>query len=325
MGRFGIAGRIAAVVAAAAALAPAPAQAAVKDITVRTNVFDPAVTAAAGGDLLRWTVESGNHTITAYSGGTFNFSLVQPNDVKTFTFAGGTALYRCEFHSTIDPLSLDCQGMCGAVTDRTTAPAAATITTPAQNASIPSAIVRLEGTAQPQTHAVIREGGVDLGRALAGANGIWKIDLPFQRGTHTVVARATHVNGLTGPDSAPLTFTVTADTQAPTATVDGGDPQILLRRPSTIVGTATDDIALAWVEVRIAPLLALGPVGPLPGVQVEPTRIVRLAANGAFFRWSMRGELSVGAWQISARAIDLANNVGEFSPSVTVVYGRLQP
>ena len=300
-------------------LASVPGHAAERAVAVTASSFDPGLLVATGGDLIRWTVQTGSHTIHAYSGATFAHSLVQAGDVKTTTFSGGTALYRCQFHSQIDALSLDCQGMCAAVTDRTTAPAAATITAPAGGASIPTRIVRLSGTAEPQTHALILEGGADRGRALAGDDGRWAIDVDFPRGTHTVVARATHVNGLSATDSAPVTFHVTADTEAPSATVGGNAIQGGIRKPGAVSGTATDDIALAAVEVRIAPAFSV-----VPAIE-PPPRIVRTGAFGTVWQWRVEGEVPAGVWAVSARAIDSAGNVGAWSDPVTVVFAPLLP
>lgn len=318
MGRFRLFGIAAAL--SAALLSAVPANAAVREVAVQSSAFDPAVATATGGDLIRWTVETGNHTIHAYAGATFAHSLVQAGDVRTTTFSGGTALYRCQFHSEIDPLSLDCKGMCGAITDRAGAPAPAAITAPTNGATIPVRRVRIAGTAEPQTHAVIREGGMDIGRALAGDDGRWAIDIDFLRGTHTVAARATHVNGLAAADSAPVTFTVTADTEPPTATVSGNQVQGGLRKPGSVAGTAADDIGLAAVEIRIAPVL------PAPlGIELGPTKIVRTGAFGGFWHWRVDGEVPAGVWAVSARAIDAAGNVGEWSQAVTVVYVPLFP
>ncbi|HVL90927.1 MAG TPA: hypothetical protein VM841_11910, partial [Actinomycetota bacterium] len=282
--------------------------------TVRSAAFDPAVVTAPGGDLIRWTVETGNHTIHAYAGATFAHSLVQQGDVVSTTFSGGTALYRCEFHSRIDARSLDCQGMCGAITDRTSAPAPAAITAPADGATIPTRIVRITGTAEPQTHAEIRSAGAPIGRALAGNDGRWAIDLDFLRGTHTIVARATHVNGRSAADSAPVTFHVTADTEPPAAFVGGNQLQAGLRKPGSVRGSATDDIALAWVDVRIA-----RPASMPFGLEAPP-KIVRVPASGTFWQWQVDGEVPPGVWAVSARATDFAGNVGEWSEAVVVVF-----
>ncbi len=300
---------IGAVVLAAAGV---PARAStIRQITVSGVSFTPSVVHAVGGDLLRWTVQDGTHTITAYNGGVFNNSLANPGTVYDFTFAGGTALYRCEFHSGLNALTLVCEGMCAAITDRTTAPGSTAILTPTDGADIPTGTFRMEGTADPQTTAIIAEGGVERARAVANASGIWRVDATFAQGVHSVIAHAVDVDGRAGPDSAPVAFRITADTTPPTAAIGNRDPAVFVIGPAQIRGTAADDTAVAYIEVEIFPLLLSEP------------RIVQAdlctGCGGKAVTWALRRDIPRGVLWVRARAVDFAGNLGEWTPSIKVI------
>lgn len=125
---------VVAAVVAAAALAPSGAGAAERPVGVYNTFFEPqVVTLAQPGDTIAWEWLNGTHTVTAYSGATFDSN--QHPSPSTFqeTFPGGLLKYRCKIHSTLSS-SGECAGMCGFVTEQdsydTQRPSVA-ITTPA--------------------------------------------------------------------------------------------------------------------------------------------------------------------------------------------------
>lgn len=292
-----------------------PAQAMTREIEVIGVTFDPAVVHADLGDQLRWSVSSGQHTITAFSGGTFAFPFVQSGEVWTFNFEGGTALYRCEFHSTLDPLSLVCEGMCGAITSRTTAPGAPSFTTPSPGESIPTATFRMRGNAEPQTTVIVSEGATERTRAVANASGVWQVDVFFENGPHTVTARALDVEGRLGPPTAPLSFTITADTTPPTAGIASKDPTIGIYRPVSISGTASDNIAVEYVEIEVTP------VGDRPVIYRQTTCI---GCFGPSVRWFLDEKIGPGVFTVRARSVDTTGNISEWTPPIRVLSGDVR-
>lgn len=83
----------------------APAWAATIDVTVRNFEFDPAVVQAAPGDTVRWTWESGNHTVTSGTCGNPDGTFDEPINSGATQFswvvsgsAGTTVDYYCRPH-----------------------------------------------------------------------------------------------------------------------------------------------------------------------------------------------------------------------------------
>lgn len=147
---------------AATGLAPLPSHAAVQ--TFAMNDVDPSLdgyradyTPKAAmllpGDTLRWRNDDFGsrsiHTATAYYGASFASSAVDPGTTFSTAYNGGTVLFRCLYHSSLDTTLSPpaCTGMCGAVHDarQDLAPPQVSITTP--NGFIFTGGVRIDGIA----------------------------------------------------------------------------------------------------------------------------------------------------------------------------------
>lgn len=117
-------------------------------------VYTPKSQLVAPGSTLTWRNDDlGSrlaHTVTPYFGSlTFSPQLLVPQQSFSAVYGGGTALFRCEYHSSLDTTISPpgCTGMCGAIHDSTpdiSSPSVA-ITTP--NGFIFTGGVRIDGTA----------------------------------------------------------------------------------------------------------------------------------------------------------------------------------
>jgi len=236
---------------AAATLPAAPARAATVDIDVQSNFFSPSPAHPVAGDTIRWTVQSGGHDVVAYAG-TMSFAspfMTSGDPAFTQTYAGGEVLYRCSPHSFIGSNGV-CSGMCGVLSDRTAAPAAPTIATPAAGSTVPVGNVTFSGTSEPWTIVRLREAGTPLADVLADGDGGWSIVRSMGGDTHTIEARADAADGTIG-GSATVTFTVSGarDTIRPTVAITSG---ALTAGVGTVgvIGEAMDNVAVARVWVR---------------------------------------------------------------------------
>lgn len=153
----------------AAALLPIPAQAAqISASLVDTDAslgghkprMNPRALSATPGDSIRWTHSDNGyisgqdhipsiHTVTAYYGSTFASPALFYGDTFTAPYSGGTVLYRCLYHSSLDTRvnPPGCDGMCGAIHDTTNdqTPPTAAITTP--TGFVFTGAVRIDGVA----------------------------------------------------------------------------------------------------------------------------------------------------------------------------------
>ncbi|GAC1422212.1 MAG: hypothetical protein NVSMB57_15490 [Actinomycetota bacterium] len=292
-----------------------PAHAATtRNVTASNFIFTPAVQQAVAGDTIGWTNTQGFHTVTEYGGASFDRTLNQ-GDTFSLMFAGGTVLYRCTFHSSLDEQTLVCQGMCGVVTDRNPnlVPAAPSITSPANGANLSTAKVHLAGTSEPTTTVGIVEGSTEIAQQVADRSGNWAIDVVFGSGTHAIKAQAVDVYGHAGPFSTPVSFTLNVDTQPPVTTIEGMNPQVFVAAAPVVRGFASDDVALDHVEV------AFTPAGSAPFS-------IRVNAGGArTLQWSVTTGIPAGVSNVAARSVDRAGNVGDWTSTYTFVnaYGAL--
>ncbi|MHB8512506.1 MAG: cupredoxin domain-containing protein [Actinomycetota bacterium] len=283
------------------AVAPAHAST-THDVDVSNFAFTPAKVQAVSGDTIHWTWSSGTHTVTAYSGASFD-SGTQATGSFDFAFNGGTVLYYCNIHSSVDPVTLVCSGpMCGAITDKTTAPSVPSISSPAASSTQSSNTVRVGGASDEGTTVNVIEAGATIGTAVANSSGIWNVDVDFSNGSHTISAQATDVNGLTSAVSSSTTFSVNAvDTQPPTATIDQRNPSVFTGNV-LLTGTASDDVAVDHVDVLISPL-----TGQTTTLQAA------CSCGGPNATWDLNAYLPPGVFQVQARAVDGAGLEGTSS------------
>lgn len=118
--------------------------------------YTPASAQVAPGTTITWRNDDFGsrsiHTATAYYGSSFASSAVDPGTTFSTVYGGGTVLFRCLYHSTLDSMNNTltppaCSGMCGALHDTTQdlAPPSVSITTP--DGFIFTGGVRIDGLA----------------------------------------------------------------------------------------------------------------------------------------------------------------------------------
>lgn len=285
-----------------------PSQAADRSVDIY-GYYSPATTTAISGDTVTWTARQGGHNVYTYNGNQAFQSAPWINQGDTFsvTFTGGTTFYRCTYHSNI-AASGACVGMCGAITDKTTAPALPTITSPSDGSSTADQPVQFSGTGEAYTEVRLFEGTAMLGYALVGSAGTWLMPVYVSKGTHTVTAKAFHVNGLESGSTAPITFTETADIpdqQAP-ATQMGTKQHSVFPGAVTISGTAADNVAVSEVMVIFYPLdgvVSYSATCTCPASVVDWSLTVRLPAGhyGVF----ARSKDTNGNWSYNSQGIDI--------------------
>ncbi len=249
----------------------------VHEVAAATNYYEPSVVHAAAGDTIRWRVTEGSHDVATY-GGNASFQSSQMTRASLpyeHAYQGGVILYRCTPHSSISS-SGPCVGMCGAITDRTSAPQAPIITYPTHGAVLDTATVAFAGTGEAWTTVRLTKNAKLLAEALVRADGTWRAGVRLQRGNHTVTARAYTVDGTPSDSSATVTFNVStesADTIRPVVRVIS-DSVLISVGEARLDGLATDNVAVAavWVEVYdwehrlVATAPATCPSCPAPSV-----------------------------------------------------------
>jgi len=132
----------------------------------------------------------------------------------------------------------------------------------------------------------VNDGGWQLCEGL----GSWNTDIALDEGSNKIVARATDTYGNTAVDYVNLTYNL-ADELAPDITITShGDDEVVNISNVTISGTATDNVLLSRVEVR----LNNGPWIVSTGLR----------------NWTMQLSLMKGDNLIQAKATDASENNG---------------
>jgi len=127
----------------------------------------------------------------------------------------------------------------------------------------------------------------------------WTVSsIPLLAGSNTITAKATDTSGNSGETSVTVTYT-SPDTQDPVIIITSPtNDQIFTTSPITVSGTASDNVALSKVEVKIGS---------------GPWQI----ADGAN-SWTVSSiPLLEGSNTITAKATDTSGNSGETSVTVT--------
>lgn len=146
---------------AAALLAPLPSNAATKMITMidadngeaYVPVYNPASSLVAPGTTISLRNDDlgsrSTHTVTPYFGISFTPVAVAPTGTFSFAYPGGTVLFRCEYHSSLNTATYPpaCQGMCAALHDTTPDLQAPTVSITTPDGFIFTGGVRIDGTA----------------------------------------------------------------------------------------------------------------------------------------------------------------------------------
>ena len=213
------------IAAASAALLPARASAAVD---VMSNFYSPGVRATEPGVQVTWRWLHGGHTVTAMDG-SFDSGRLDAGETFSWPFNGGELRYRCTLHSTIEPSTGQCNGMCGVLREQTAdvlRPTAA-ITEPANgqvviashrwNWSLPPASVRFEGTARDDRRVQTVRLWVELPNrwqefsvvcdGCGTPTATWRANLALLPGRYEAFARATDPAGNIGTSHV-IEFTV---------------------------------------------------------------------------------------------------------------------
>lgn len=226
--------------AVAGAAAAADAEVAVRDFR-----FDPSSLSVEVGDTVRWTnVGDAPHTVT-FNGGAASGTLANGQSWERAFPSAGTFQYVCGFHAS----------MVGTVSVAAPAPPPpddppeVAILSPAEGATVPRGVVRVDGTASSDVVEVALL--VDGVAQAATGTGTWSYDWdasalePGSR--HTLVARARDATSTA--DSRPINVTVRRPDLPPTVVVEAPAPNSTVRGLVTVRGSASDDRGVARIEV----------------------------------------------------------------------------
>ena len=78
--------------------------------------WKPVSTSIVHGTKVTWKSVTGSHNVTSISKNWSKSSLLSAGGTTSFTFkTAGTYRFRCTFHSSINPTTKKCTGMCGKV------------------------------------------------------------------------------------------------------------------------------------------------------------------------------------------------------------------
>lgn len=178
-----------------------------------------------------------------------------------------------------------------------TSPAAPGINAPADGSTTMQR-VSFRGSAEAGARVEISEAGGVLADTIADFAGKWERTWLFSDGDHTIVAQAIDAAGNRSPASAARTFT--ADAFAPVAVITKPASETVFTplNPASIEGTATDNRAVASVEVRLSDVL---------GRETLTTATCDCGTKAV--SWSISAEsLLPGRYTVKVVAIDAGGN-----------------
>ncbi|MEJ7648740.1 MAG: Ig-like domain-containing protein [Nakamurella sp.] len=217
---------------------------------------------------------------------------------------------------TITATQTDAAGNVGPVSaDRTfnvdsLDPAAVTIVTPAQNATVRDDTPTITGGgAEAGATVIVTEGGTELCRVTAVTAGTWSCTptTPLDQGSHTIVATQTDAAGNVGPASDPRTFVV--DSVAPVAVT------ITTPAQNAVVTDDTPTITGGGAEAGATVIVTEG--------GTELCRVTVVTAG----TWSCTPTIPLdqGSHTIVATQTDAAGNVGPASLPRTFSIDSINP
>ena len=277
---------------------------------------------AASGETINWTWSDG-HNVTKYSGDGSGFASPTSNGGSySQVFGTGQVWFRCTLHGFLSAGGA-CQGMCGAYTDRTTAPGVPSFSSPMSGSTVPSTFT-LSGNAEPFMLILIKQGAVVRGRAQSTSTGSWSAPVTPAPGAVTLVATANDAEGRASA-GASINFTVGADTQNPTVAItEPANNEVivsttLFANGPVFLGTASDDSGVVSVQVDV--FLPGGHQVIGPGYNFA--RCVSCSfpsAPGATISWSFDPVgFAPGTYTAIARAKDLVGHITS-SSAVSFTY-----
>ena len=151
----------------------------------------------------------------------------------------------------------------------------------------------LAGTAEAGATVTLREGATVLGSGKADAAGAWTIATsPLTNGKHAITATASDAAGNASLASAALSVTI--DNAPPAA------PGVSQVTATAIAGTAEANASVALFDGAAQ---------------------IGIAAADAGGAWSLPLVLAPGSHTLTAKATDLAGNVGAASPALAAIIG----
>ncbi|MTH48529.1 type I secretion C-terminal target domain-containing protein, partial [Escherichia alba] len=162
----------------------------------------------------------------------------------------------------------------------------------------------LQGTAEPGSTVVLYDGGVAVGSALVGGDGVWSLTptSPLGDGQHNLTVTATDAAGNEGPSAA---FTLTVDVQAPA---------------TPVITSVTDDIAPGTGTLTNGQ--ATNDTRPALAGTAEPGSTVRIY-DGTTLLGSVQAD-GVGAWTFTPTT-SLGNGQHTLNVTATDAAGNVSP
>ena len=173
----------------------------------------------------------------------------------------------------------------------------------------------ISGKADANVSVKVFDGAVEIGSATANGAGSWSITSPvLAQGVHSITAQATDAAGNVSAASTVLAITI--DTTAP------GLPTVPNMTPTTDSGASnSDDITNNPTPTFVGTAEANATVALFEGAVSLGT--AKASGTGA---WSIvSGTLSEGKHTLTARATDVAGNLGKFSTGLTVTIDTIAP
>lgn len=269
--------------------------------------FTPRVLEALEGDRIKWAASSGNHNFYSYGGGQ-TIARQAPHQQWEYTeFGGGTIWYRCTIHSGFTAINGECRGMCGAITDSTSAPSAPFITSPLNGASVDVNAVPFSGTGDPFSKVDLYQGTTKVASAIVGQDGNWFAAVPTVLGENTILARAKDPLDRVSPDSASVTLNQTkstVDSQWPVSQIYGAEIQKFIGVPVSLSGIALDNILVSRIILEFT-----NELGQTTSFQLPCSGCPKASA-----KWNVSLSIPPGRYLVRAVAWDISNNPS--SPSL---------
>lgn len=230
--------------------------------------------------------------------------IVLAPDLPVTDWVWSVTLSFSEGSHTVTATAKEASGRVSSATPRTfsvdlTAPAAPTITAPAEGAVLPSSTVGVSGTAESSATVRVYEAQTLLATTTASSSGSWNVSVTgLTNGPHSLTARATDAAGNTSIPSAERRFVV--DTIPPTVTIATTTGTVFLPGDEgRVTGSASDDRAVARVEVRWQNL----------ATSQSTTTVADCSDCGtSSATWSTRAPAAPGAYRAEATAVDGAGN-----------------
>lgn len=222
--------------------------------------------------------------------------------VTSFLLAIGMSI-----NATSASAAAPCKKNC---TADTTVPSVA-IAAPAGGATVAGTIT-VSGSASDNVSVSRVDVAVDGTFNPATGTGAWSMGLDtrtYPNGSHTILARATDTSGNTSSKSMTVTVSnVAADTTAPAVSITAPVAGATVSGTTTVTGTASDNVALARVEVA-----------------VDAGAWQTASGTSSWTSTVQSSAFTAGSHSITARATDSSGNNSSTTVSVTVNNGDTQP